>query len=171
MLNPREPRSSTGGTFLYRGFGDAEAAVHSGPLRPALHLGPSSGMVAGSLGLAFAWAGGRPPFTISVQEARDGHVLGQAHTERQNLWLPGWEAPAEDFAITVQDGVGEVLRSPQRVLVPSPVADQSVTDAIELYQTSPAYRLEALRRLAVRAEDGDELADHAVRLIEVGGGQ
>ena len=168
--NPRETTTATGATLLYKGVDDAEQAAQHGPLRELAGLGPAAGVVAGTEGLALAWAGGSPPFSVTFEDAGDGSLLGRAHTERRYLWLPGWQPPASPFVVTIQDSLGAVLRHRLRLLPPASVAGGGVAEAIQLYETAPEYRMEALRRLAARSEAGDDLAERAVELIRVAGG-
>jgi len=167
---PRETKTASGATVLYKGVDDGEQAAQHGPLRELAGLGPASGVVAGTEGLALAWAGGSPPFSVTFEDAGDGSLLGRAHTERRYLWLPGWQPPASPFVVTIQDSLGAVLRHRLRLLPPASVAGGGVAEAIQLYETAPEYRMEALRRLAARSEAGDDLAERAVELIRVAGG-
>lgn len=153
--------------MLYRDFGKSAA---SGPLREAEALAPAAGVVAGTKGLAVAWEGGRPPFVVSLENAGDGHILQRARTVHRYLWLPGWQPPASDFVLVVQDSSGATFRRTLRILPPAPVPDEGIAQAIQLYEAAPDYRLEALRRLAARAEAGDEVADQAIGLIRVSRG-
>ncbi len=167
-LNPREPTTASGATLLYKGAEDAELAAQRGPLRELPGLRPATGVVPGMTGLALAWAGGHPPFTVTFVDATEGKLLWHAHTERWYLWLPQWQAPKNPFFVTVEDRDRASIKHDYRLLPPTPVDDGGVAEAIKLFETAPEYRMEALRRLAARSEAGEELAENAVRLIRVG---
>jgi hypothetical protein len=134
-------------------------------------LSPQAGVIAATTGIAFGWAGGAPPFTVTFESPSDGALLARGHTERRHLWLPGWDPPPRDFVVTVHDGLGAELRHPLHSLPSAPFPDRGVAEAIQMYETVPEYRMEALRRVAARAEAGDDIAEHAVNLIYDGGTQ
>lgn len=168
-LNPREPTTSSGATVLYRGADSVAEAVQHGPLRELTNLSSAIGLVTGTEGLALVWAGGSPPYQVLFQDDVSKSLMGRAHTSRQYLWLPGWRAPARPFTLIVQDAAGAALRRQLRPLPPAPVADATLADAIQLFETAPDYRMEALRQLVARAEAGDDVAEQAVALVRVVG--
>jgi CHASE2 domain len=168
-LNPRDLTTSSGATLLYRGADSVAEIVQGGPLRELTNISPAIGTVVGSEGLAVVWAGGRPPYQVVFQDDGSGSLLGRANTSRQYLWLPGWRAPAKPFTMLVRDDAGAAVQHDLRPMPPAPVADETLADAIQLFETAPDYRMEALRRLVARAEAGDDLAERAVALIRVDG--
>jgi hypothetical protein len=168
-LNPKEPLPSSGATLVYRGLGKGNEVGVSGPLRELTNLVPASGTVLGSAGLAFSWAGGSPPYSIAVEDDINGAPLGRVQVSKPWLWLPEWRTPEQDFVIIVRDAEGVELWRHLRALPPAPVAENELGDAILLFETEPAYRLEALRRLVSRAQGGDVLAGRAVALLQLSG--
>jgi hypothetical protein len=168
-LNPKEPLRSSGATLVYRGLGkDSEAGV-GGPLRELTNLAPATGTVLGSSGLAFSWAGGTPPYSIAIEDDINGGPLGRVQVSKPWLWLPQWRTPDLPFVIIVRDAEGVELWRHLRPLPAAAIADGEIGDAISLFETDPVYRLEALRRLATRAEGGDVLAGRAVALLQLSG--
>ena len=85
------------------------------------------------------------------------------------MWLPGWQAPTKPFTVIVQDFLQVSLHRHLRPLPQAPVPDATLADAIQLFETAPEYRMEALRRFVIRAEAGDDLAERAVALVRVVG--
>jgi hypothetical protein len=159
---PQPQRS--GSTPMYRAFGHV-TPPKDGPLRVLQELAPATGVVPGATGLALAWVGGTPPYSVSVSDAA-GKPLLAVKVPAASLWLPDWRAPDQAFTVLVQDAKGLSFTRQLMPLAPAAIADGELGDAIVLFQTAPAYRLEALRRLEVRASAGDALAQKAVESIQ-----
>jgi hypothetical protein len=168
-LNPqnRDLRSA-GATPVYRGQEKGSQAV-GGVLRELTNLAPATGTVVGTPGLASAWAGGNAPYHVALEDEASGAQLGTTDVARPNLWMPEWHTPGQPFVIIVRDAKGAELSRHLRPLPPAPVAEAELGDAILLFETVPAYRLEALRRLVARANEGDGLAARAVALLQYSG--
>jgi hypothetical protein len=167
LLNPREQTKSTAATLLYRGSGDR--TIEEGALRELSNLAAAAGTVTGAQGIAFAWAGGTPPYLIEFRDDVSGSVLGRTHTEHHDLWLPGWQTPARAYKLIIHDATGTTIQHELRPMSAVPIPNASVADAIELFQTAPEYRLEALRQLVAKADAGDVMADRAAFLIHTAG--
>ena len=161
-LNPRPTTTATGATTIYRGGTDAAQAAQTGPLRPLKSLAPAAGVAASTTGLALAWAGGTPPFSVTLDDQAT-----PTRSDQRTIWLPEWHPPASTVIATIKDAAGATLRRRIRILPPPPTPDNDVAAAVDLYVTTPEYRLEALRRLTARAQAGDNLATHARDLILV----
>jgi hypothetical protein len=159
---------SSGATLVYRGVSGSQTRA-GGPLRELTNLAPATGAVVNSLGLALAWAGGSPPYSVAIEDEASGKSLGRGEGVDQNLWLAEWRTPAEPFVVIVRDAEGAELWRHLRPLQPPPVGDIDLGEAIFLFESTPAYRLEALRRLVARATGGDILAGRAVELLKLSG--
>jgi hypothetical protein len=168
-LNPqhRDLRSA-GATPVYRGQEKGSQAV-GGVLRELTNLAPATGTVAGTSGLAFAWAGGNAPYHVALEDEASGTSLASTDVAMPNLWLPQWHTPGQPFVIIVRDAKGAELSRHLRPLPPASIGDTELGDAILLFETMPAYRLEALRRLVAQANEGDALAGRAVALLQYTG--
>jgi hypothetical protein len=160
---------SSGATLVYRSANGSQTRA-GGPLRELTNLAPATGVVVNSLGLALAWAGGSPPYSVAIEDEASGKSLGRGEAVDQNLWLAEWRTPAEPFVVIVRDAEGAELWRHLRPLQPPPVGDIDLGEAILLFESAPTYRLEALRRLVARATGGDILAGRAVELLKLSGG-
>ena len=168
-LNTEKPGNrSAGASPIYRGQEKGSQAT-GGALRELSNLASATGVVSGTLGLAFAWAGGNAPYHVAIQDEANGASLGAADVAKPSLWLPEWRTPAQPFVIIVRDAKGAELSRHLRPLPPIQPGEAELGDAIQLFETMPAYRLEALRRLVARANDGDALAGRAVALLQYSG--
>jgi hypothetical protein len=169
LLNPRESTQSIGATLIWRGVEKGEAARQGGPLRELTTLAPAQGTVVGAKGLALAWAGGSPPYRVAVEDDASGTPLARRRVDDAELWLPDWRAPTAPFVVIITDSQDITLWSHLRPLPPPSIGGDEVGDAVALFEAAPHYRLEALRRLFIRAKAGDALAGRAIALIRITG--
>jgi len=171
VLNPHidQPQHAVGATRIYRGLESAGESVTTGPLRELTNLLPAKGFVGDAPGVAFAWAGGTPPYSIDIEDDASGAPLVHGETAAPLLWRPDWAVPRQSFVLIVRDAEGVELWRHLRPLAPAPVSDGDLGDAIQLFQDSRDYRLEALRRLVRRAEGDDALARKAIETVQLSG--
>jgi hypothetical protein len=145
----------------------ARALPVAGPLRLPSTF-PSAGYLTTDLsGLALTWLGGTPPYDI-VAEDQDGATIAEFRSETAFLWRPDWRAPAAGTRLRISDANDRVLHIG---LTPSPKPPaiggaDPLADAIDLFETEPAWRFEALRRIA-RLAGGDPTAAQAVLAIRL----
>jgi CHASE2 domain-containing sensor protein len=169
VMNPRESTRSFGATLVWRGMEKGEVARQGGPLRELTTLVPAQGTIAGAKGLAFAWVGGSPPYRIAIEDEASGTPLARTHVTIAELWLPDWRTPPAPFVVIVTDEQGVALWRHLQPLPPPSTGGDEIGDAVALFETAPEYRLEALRRLFIRAKGGDALATRAIALIRIAG--
>ncbi len=139
----------------------------SGPLRPIAALAADEQfVVAAHCGLALAWLGGQPPYTVTI--AADG--ASQAlHLDKPLLWLPNWHMSGSDASIVVQDAHGGSIRLHLTAASRPDLAEASPGQAVELFQSGgPSWRLEAFRDLQSKA-GSNTLASQAVAAIRLAG--
>lgn len=141
-----------------------------GALRPIEAL-PLDGakLLAGEVGIALAWAGGQPPFEVTVATGK-GEVLARKTVRTREVRFPDLVVPAVPLVVTLHGAGGQEMAArlnPERRLpagFPAAAAVAApVAHAIALYEEGgPEWRLEALRRLLARASR-DPLAAWAAR--------
>jgi hypothetical protein len=166
VINPHDQQPlRSGATPVYRGFG--RQPVIEGPLRDLDDLRLAAGTVVGVSGLSFIWAGGRPPYNVSVEDEVSRNPLAHAELKRPMLWLPEWTTPDQPFELIIRDAEGKELRHHWRPLPAAPVADADLGETIFLFETAPEYRLEVLRRLSGRAAASNVLAARALQAIQL----
>jgi CHASE2 domain len=148
--------------------GDAARALPvAGPLRLPSAF-PDMGYLATDLpGLAIAWAGGTPPYDI-VAENDDRATIAEFHSETTFLWRPEWRAPNAPIRLRIADTndrrlLIQIKPSPPRQ---APPGVDPLADAIDLFETEPAWRFEALRRIA-RLAAQDPTAARAVLAVRL----
>ena len=131
---------------------------------------PEAGYLTTELpGLALAWSGGTPPYDI-VAEDEGGATIAEFNSETTFLWLPDWRAPNAPTRLRIADANDRRLlieikpTSPRR----APPGVDPLADAIDLFETEPAGRFEALRRIAQLAAQDPTAAQAvlAIRLAE-----
>ena len=158
----RPPGPQIGATVRMRGTDDSD------PLRwttllpvDAAELPPGPG------GLALCWAGGRSPYTITVEGERSGQGFGSWTSDGSFLWAPGFTMPDEPVEVMVRDSNGSFVSAdmspaaypPPRVVSAAEAAEAPATTAMALFvESEPKWRLEALRRLAALAPANPQAA-------------
>src|ERR1019366_1942372 len=141
-----------------------------GPLRPIEALGTTdSVLLLERRGLALAWAGGNPPFEITVEREDTAEQVARETTPTGFLWLPDWQMPNSPLLIRVRDARGHMLKGrvlPARRLLPEArqLADPTVASILLFQSAGEQWRLEGLRGLVARAAT-DRLAAQAVFVI------
>ena len=150
--------------------------VAAGALRPLDGL-PLDGarVLVGRGGIALAWAGGLPPFEVTVASGADGRVLAREVVQARQVRFADIVVPTTPVTVTLRDAEGSSvaarLQPEARLPAGFPAAAAAaapVAHAIALYEEAgPEWRLEALRRLLVRAP-GDHLAATAAQRILLG---
>ena len=141
-----------------------------GPLRPIEALGTTdSVLLLERRGLALAWAGGNPPFEITVEREDTAEQVARETTPTGFLWLPDWQMPNSPLLIRVRDAGGHMLKGrvlPARRLLPEArqLADPTVASILLFQSAGEQWRLEGLRGLVARAAT-DRLAAQAVFVI------
>lgn len=158
------------GTTLARGVANLEHPYLSGKLRELSNLAPAAGVVGGAQGFAFAWAGGSPPYRVTMRDGATGVPLQSGTFNSPEAWWPAWQVPTGPMVVVVRDGDGVELR---RSLTERPapgIPDVDTINALHLFERSPADRLEALRRIRVRSAE-DPLARRALEAVRLAGGR
>lgn len=129
---------------------------------------PQAFLLAADKGLALAWAGGIPPYSVATEATATGEPLGEAKSRTPYAWWPDWRMPEEQVTVTVTDASGRTLQG--RLLpasaLPSGQSTGSTTAVISLFEAGDDWRLEALRRLAALAAS-DTLAAQALAAIRL----
>jgi hypothetical protein len=141
----------------------------TGSLRSLPSLGASQDfLLAGAKGLALAWAGGIPPYSVATEITASGDPLGEAESRTPFAWWPDWRMPGEQVTVTITDASGQTLQG--RLLpasaLPSGQSTGSTTAVIRLFEAGDGWRLEALRRLAALPAS-DTLAAQALAAIRL----
>jgi hypothetical protein len=183
---PRQSRKDTyapGLSVVPRGAGDAPIAdpfaviAAGGDIARALPVGgplrmpsafPDAGYLTTDLsGLALAWLGGTPPYDVVVED-EDGATIAEFRSETTFLWRADWRMPQEGARLRISDANDRVLRIGLKPSSkPLAVADaDALADATDLFETQPAWRYEALRRI-VRLAGQDRTAAQAVLAIRL----
>lgn len=148
---------------------------------PVLH-GVKTPTVAAGRGVAFAWLGGTPPYTIELRQG--SQPLGGADALPEPQWLERTleikQGPS--FRLVIRDNSGLKLEKnivvvdrdniPGYIASPEPPShqeaeQQALFTALALEET-PQWRLEAYRQLAFTAET-DPLAKVAAQVLAVQG--
>ena len=96
----------------------------------------------------------------------DGTPIVQFTSPTTFLWEPNWQMPNAILRLQIIDAVGRAVRVALRSAVSAPAVGDPLTRAIELYQTQPSWRYEALRQLATAANH-DPQAAQAVLVIRL----
>ena len=158
----RPPGPQIGATVRMRGTDDSESLRWT-TLLPvdAAELPPGPG------GLALCWAGGRSPYTITVEGERSGQGFGSWTSDDSFLWAPGFTMPDEPVEVMVRDFNGTFVSADMspatyplpRVVSAAEAAEAPATAAMALFvESEPKWRLEALRRLAALAPANPQAA-------------
>ena len=145
----------------------ARALPVAGPLRLPSAF-PSTGYLTTDLaGLALAWSGGTPPYVI-VAENQDGATTAEFNSETTFLWRPDWRAPQATAVLRISDANDLKIKIEVKPSSPRPAAPGAdpLADAIDLFETEPTWRFEALRRIA-RLAARDPTAAQAVLAIRL----
>ena len=129
---------------------------------------PQAFLLAADKGLALAWAGGTPPYSVATEATATGEPLGEEKSRTPYAWWPDWRMPKEQVTVTITDASGRTLQG--RLLpvsaLPSGQSTGSTTAVISLFEAGDDWRLEALRRLAALAAS-DTLAAQALAAIRL----
>ena len=145
----------------------ARALPVAGPLRLPSAF-PSTGYLTTDLaGLALAWSGGTPPYVI-VAENQDGATTAEFNSETTFLWRPDWRVPQATAVLRISDANDLKIKIEVKPSSPRPAAPGAdpLADAIDLFETEPTWRFEALRRIA-RLAARDPTAAQAVLAIRL----
>jgi CHASE2 domain-containing sensor protein len=169
------PRSSHDGTaadviaILASGGDISRSLPIEGPMRALSAFTDARFLGTGGSGLALAWAGGTPPYEV-VAETEDGFALTQFASPAPFLWQPDWQMPNAVLRLRIYDANDSVVRGELRPSIDVPVleSDDPVAGPVELFQTQPAWRYEALRMLATAAARNPQATQAvlAIRLAE-----
>jgi CHASE2 domain len=145
----------------------ARALPVAGPLRLPSTFPNAGYLMTDVSGLALAWSGGTPPYDVMAEDG-GGATIAEFRSETTFLWRPDWRPPQAAARLRISDANDRALRidiKPSTSRPPVPGADP-LADAIDLFETEPAWRLEALRRIA-RLADRDPTAAQAVLTIRL----
>lgn len=145
---------------------DIEVPV-SGQLRVLPILKPDDQkFVKARPGLAYAWLGGQPPYTVTIKDGEKQQTWPKI--EAPFIWLEDWQMVTDEAAITVQDATGrQVLGAHLKAAPPAEASEPSVGDSIALFQKGgEIWHLEALRDLRKQAAT-ETLAAQAVAAIRL----
>jgi hypothetical protein len=167
-LNHHTASTREGATIVYRGLKTTEPDIQVGPLRDLSNLKDAGGLVPGT-GLAFAWAGGVPPYHFSVEDDRTGKPLAHGHTNSPLIWLAQFRTSTEPIDIALTDSQGATLWHQMGSLNAVPYPMSSIDSDIALFQADESYRLEVLKQLLKLSDNGDRTAATAVALIQSSG--
>ncbi len=159
--------SSDPAAVLAAGGDIARALPVAGPLRLPSAFPKAAYLTAERPGLALAWSGGTPPYDI-VAEDEGGATIAEFNSETTFLWQPEWRAPNAPTRLRIADANDRVLRIEIKPSSPRPSAPgvDPLADAIDLFETEPAWQFEALRRIA-RLAALDPTAVRAVLAIRL----
>jgi hypothetical protein len=159
--SPRLP-PQFGATTRLRGPDDSES-LRWATLLPV----DAAELPSGPGGLALCWAGGRSPFTITVEGERTGQGFGSWTSDDSFVWVPGFTMPDEPVEVMIRDSNGTFVSADvSPATSPSPpvasaaeAAEAPATAAMALFaEANPKWRLEALRRLAALAPTNPQAA-------------
>ena len=103
-----------------------------------------------------------------MTEDEGGVTIAEFNSETTFLWRPDWRAPTAPTRLRIADANDRVLRIEIERSSPRPAAPGAdpLADAIDLFETEPAWRFEALRRIA-RLAAQDPTAAQAVLAIRL----
>jgi hypothetical protein len=158
------------GTTPARSIGDLRYPYLSGKLRDLSTLAPAYRVVSGARGFAFAWAGGSPPFRVTLRDGTTGATLVSGTFKSSDAWWPTLDVPVGPTVVVVRDSESVELRHSIAAVPATAIPADSTAQALHLFQQFPADRLEALRRLHAESP-ADPLAQRALEAVRVAGGR